>query len=137
MIVGSFVMAYFCLALSGWAAWVGRRVWRRVGTPPSARLRASMVFSERSSEAFDRTLYALALVMFFSAGLLVSFGAANEADPSGSSSSSRGGGAWSVLAAIAHMLAIAWFNRPRFLVPGHLRRQEGMLVAWYAARRSS
>jgi hypothetical protein len=52
-----------------------------------------------------------------------------------------GGGAVAVVACFALMLiafgfhfAIIWFNRPRWLVPPHMRADEGTLTAWFGRR---
>jgi len=36
---------------------------------------------------------------------------------------------------IALNVAIVWFNRPRFLVPPHMRDEDGLVTAWWQARK--
>jgi hypothetical protein len=39
------------------------------------------------------------------------------------------------LLGIALNVAIVWFNRPRFLVPPHLRDEDGLVTAWWKNRK--
>jgi hypothetical protein len=36
---------------------------------------------------------------------------------------------------IALNVAIVWFNRPRFLVPPHMRDEDGLVTAWWETRK--
>jgi hypothetical protein len=39
------------------------------------------------------------------------------------------------LIGIALNVAIVWFNQPRFLVPPHMRDEDGLVTAWWKARK--
>jgi hypothetical protein len=113
---------------------VGVRIWRNGGRPLSARFRNVRWIDPQTIAAYDRGALPLGMVSLFVAilgGLLLAV--------SGSPSTHESI-AWVVIALLALsgilvsgalFVSIRVFNRPRFLVPPHLRGDPG---AWAAGR---
>lgn len=101
----------------------GLQQWGNAGRPFSYWLRNSL-FDAESRAGYDRGILVFGLMCAFFAAILV-FGAVGGPHPG------RGAASLGILVSVAGMLvslglfmSIMYFNRPRFLVPPHLRGEQ-------------
>jgi hypothetical protein len=113
---------------------IGLRQWRNVGRPFSYWLRNSVLDAE-SRAGYDRGILVFGVMCAFFAVILV-FGAVSGPHLG------RGIASLGILVALAGMLvslgffiSIMYFNRPRFLVPPHLRGEPGAVAGRSRRRR--
>jgi hypothetical protein len=113
---------------------IGLRQWRNVGRPFSYWLRNSVLDAE-SRAGHDRGILVFGVMCAFLAAIFV-LGAV------GGPHLGRGIASFGILVALAGMLvslgffiSIMYFNRPRFLVPPHLRGELGAIAGRRRRRR--
>jgi hypothetical protein len=110
---------------------IGLRQWRSVGRPLSYWLRNSL-FDAESRAGVDRGIVVFSS-MCASLAAILAFGAAGGSHL-GSEIASIGALA-ALLISLGLFLDIMYFNRPRFLVPPHLRGELGAIAGRRRRRR--
>jgi hypothetical protein len=115
---------------------VGLRMWRGEG-PPLSRWLQSPLIDSSTRAGYDRGVLALSAI---SAGFAVITVIAGVFSPQ-----PRPGSVvfWVDVPALAVVLvftsilmSVIWFNRPRFIVPPHLRGELGAVAEWRRSRRA-
>jgi hypothetical protein len=104
----------------------GMRWWGGGGARPSARMNPSL-FSDEFLSGFDRGVLALGWFMEFAGLMVLMVGIIRFGGGKGSPLARSVGivSVFGVLVSIWTFLLIVWFNRPKFLVPPHLRHESG------------
>jgi hypothetical protein len=125
--------AVYSAAMATWLVWFGLRIWRRAGRPLSCWL---PTFSASMRAGIDRACLLGGVFHAFLCALFIG-SVVTQIGP-------QVPHVWAVELVTSVFgivisgylgISIVMFNRPRFLVPPHLRDQKGTVPAWLAARR--
>jgi hypothetical protein len=136
MAAGTMISALYCCFVAIWMLVSGVRVWRDPTSFSPAWMR-TFPFTDGFRDGFHRGRIAGGAAHAFMAVMMVSGIIVARDDPDISATVKWSSIVSSIGTVVSFLTSafIVWFNRPRFLVPPHLRGQSGTFIVWWREKR--